>query len=493
MASIGSATSGAWPSGRRRAATALMAAAAVAGVSGAGCVPAIAVDPVPEEMSFDLAAKPPRAPTPTGLIVALDTPGARPHIAFSLANINVPADCSTLRSASAAALLAEFQAKPEPKTSPELSRAECELDQYLETLDGFPTVTPAAAPTSAPLNPTTLTVGHNVVVVDTTSGVALTNVTLAFDATNNTITPNQIIVKPDRSWTIGHSYWIGVRGYVAGVRAASGSEVVGSPTHALLKQDSSLTCGAATAAEIPPGCPALTLLSQSMGPQAGAASLAQLEPIRQAYVQSHAFELMAAAGLPKEELAVSWGFPVHTASVPELDPTVGLVPRVTAPNEIHVAVQGTVDPTTVAAVVVKVSPGTVLLMDLTAAATDLVAGLPAATARYADGDIVITAAAPFVAGHQYGVFITNGVHDAAGGPLVPSPVSVLLQLRGKLLDAGRSTISTVGDSDAAMLEDGRAQLAALFDNAVFGALTGVSRENLVYGFAFAYAPAGAPP
>ena len=220
--------------------------------------------------------------------------------------------------------------------------------------------------------------------------------------------------------------------------------------------------------------------------------LFQLEPARQIYQAGGGFELMATAGLPREELAVLWGFPVHSSSVPELDPTAGLVPAVTAPNEIRVAVQGTVDPASVKAAVLGQNIGTVLLMDLTLASTNFVASIPPAEATYAEGSIVITTAAPLVAGHQYGVFMSNGLVDVMGAALVPSPVSVLLSLQGTLVDpkTGHSTISTVADADAALLEVGRAQLAALFDNPGLKGLTGVGRDNLVYAFAF---PLGGTP
>ena len=101
--------------------------------------------------------------------------------------------------------------------------------------------------------------------------------------------------------------------------------------------------------------------------------------------------------------------------------------------------------------------------------------------------LVIKTAAPLVAGHQYGIFMTNGLLNATGAPFVPSPVSVLLSLQGTLIDptTGGSAISTLADADAIQLEAGRAQLAALFDNTRLRAVTGVGRDNLVYAFAFA--------
>jgi len=139
----------------------------------------------------------------------------------------------------------------------------------------------------------------------------------------------------------------------------------------------------------------------------------------------------------------------------------------------------------------------VLVLDLTAlAAQEVGAAFVPVTARYDAGDVVIDSSSPFVAGNQIGIFFTNGMHDSAGKPLVPSPISVLLRLRGMLVDAhGKSTISTVADGDAELLELGRAQLAMLFDNPMLsnppnGGITGgfLTRENLVYTYAFAFAP-----
>jgi hypothetical protein len=42
----------------------------------------------------------------------------------------------------------------------------------------------------------------------------------------------------------------------------------------------------------------------------------------------------------------------------------------------------------------------------------------------------------------------------------------------------------VSDADAAALEVGRQALAPLLDNPIFTPLTGVSRANLVYAYAF---------
>jgi len=457
----------------RTVGAATVAAWLVATGPGPSCTPDIAQDPVPVSMELDLQASPPRAPQPTSLLINPMTG----KIDFSITGLVIPAnpgDCAMLTTGPSAAL--------------PISQAECELDVYLQTLDGFPTVTPAQAPATADLDPDTLTVGANVVVVATKGQSVVSAITTRATSDHN------LSVRPQRSWTLGELYWVGVRGYDNGVRASDGREVVGSPTQALLKQETSLTCGADAPASLDPSCPAFALLRQSSSTDAAAAdSLFALEAIRLAYVPG--WQVMSQiGGLPRAESAVLWSFPIHTSSVAELDPTVGLVPRVTAIDEIHIAVQGPVDSATVSPFVVAQQFGSILIMDLSAAqAGDLRAGFPIVDARFEPsdaggfdgGEIVIKGHDPFVAGHQYGLFFSDELHDPSGGPLVPSPISVLLRLRGSLTDeTGHSTISTVSDADAALLEAGRLQLATLFDDPSFAALTGVTRESLVYCYAF---------
>jgi hypothetical protein len=421
----------------------------------AACAPDIGHDPVPVAMQWEAA--PPRVPSPSGLIVNRVTH----KIDFSLAGIQVPDDCDG---------------------ETVMPRAACEFDQWLQTLDGYPTTTPATAPASAALDPTTLTLGSNVVVF-TGAGAPVSNVSVAFDGSDDMLT-----VAPATPWELGTTYWFGVRGYETGVRAASGTEVVGSPTMSLLKQDTSLNCDQPDPTLLDRSCPAYDLLlPQSKTAADAGAAVEQLEQARLAYLATGAWDLAAAAGLPKSEVAVLWGFPTHTNSVAELSPP-ALVPQVVAPNEIHVAVHGPVDPATVTPAIVRQQTGTIVLMDLTAASqNDLVGGLPPFDATVSGGDIVITAHSPFPAGHTLGLFFTNGLADPSGNPLVASPVSVLLTLQGALVDAaGHSNISGVSDADAAMLEAGRQQLAPLFDSASLPGLIGINRANLVYCFAFTF-------
>jgi hypothetical protein len=420
------------------------------------CTPNVGSEPTPASMQFDLTSTPPRAPQPTALLVNPQTG----LIDFGQTGTPLPADCTSQQA---------------------LTQAQCQFDQYLQTLNGFPSVTPGSAPASAPLDPTSLTVGQNVVVVGAKGAGLVTDVGVGFDAASSALT-----LAPAHGWNLGEFYWVGVRGYANGVRASGGVQVVGSPTMALLKQDSSLTCGATDPSALDPHCPGFEVVAQSAPPAAAPAQVFQLEAIRMAYLAGHGFDLMAAAGLPKDQIAVLWGFPIHSNSVPVLAPTAGVVPLVPAANQLLVGVQGPVDPATVSAFVPMGHAGPVVVMDLTAAgAGDLGATFPPVAAAYASGAIAIQASAPFPAGHQLGLFFTNAIHSPDGAPLVASPVTVLLTLTAPLVGGdGHSTVSGVSDADATALEAGRQALAPLLDGATFTPLTGVTRANLVYAYSF---------
>jgi len=443
-----------------RGAAACGTAAALAALA-AACTPDVGSNPVPTAMQFDLTATPPRVPQPTALIVNQQTG----LIDFSLAGTPLPPDCAT---------------------QTVLPEAQCQFDQWLQTLNGFPSLSPASAPASGPLDKSTLTLGGNVVVVAKGTGPATAGFDVSFDTASTSVT-----VTPQGPLTLGELYFMGVRGYGNGVRDAAGGEVVGSPTVALLKQDDDLTCGAADPSQIGPTCAAFRVAAQgATTPEQVAAAqqqLAQLEGIRTTYAAA-GFAALAVGGLPKEEVATFWGFPIHTNSVPLLVPNTAATPHVPTGDQILIGVQGPVDPTTVSAFVVRQQNGPVVVMDLAAAAAgDLNAGFPPVAAVYLANlqAIAIQFQTPFPAGHPIGIFLTHDIKSPDKQPLVASPVSILLTLTAPLVDtAGHSTVSGIGDANAAALEAGRQMLGPLLDNPIFTPLTGVSRANLVYAYAF---------
>ncbi len=428
----------------------------------AGCMPDIGTQTVPEAMEFDPGTG--RVPQPTVLVIN----PATGKIDMSLAGVTVPADC-----------LAQTA----------MPVAQCEFYQYLQSLDGFPTTAGAIAPATAALIPASLK-ATNVVVVDIARQKTFPDLAFGVDEATKNLT-----IDPTAGWDVGALYVGAVRGYANGVKAVGpveavdGIEVVASSVMFLLKEETSLMCGAATAADIPASCPYMTLLTQQMPDAEARASLVSLEAVRQGLGALGAFGAMTdLGGMPKAEQAVLWAFPTHSASVIELDPTKGLLPKVNGTREIRLKVKGEVDPATVTAWSLD-APGTVFLLDLTALANDdLGGGLPAFSVAVADGALVLTADADLPDGHTIATLVTTGVKNPAGVALVAPPITVLLKSRGPLVDAqGHSQVpSDVSDGDAAQLEGGRADFATLLDDELFASLTGLARADLayVYGFNF---------
>jgi hypothetical protein len=416
---------------------------------------------VPEEMEFDPAASPPRVSEPSFVVKNRDTG----LIDLGLAGIDVPADCSAL---------------------PAAAVAQCEFNQYLESLDGFPTAAGARTPVSAAVDLTTATVPGNVAVVEALSQRRLDEVAVAFDGAGR-----YLQVAPKRSWPAGGFVWIAVRGYDGGIRAG-GKPVVASVIYNLLKREDQLTCGAQSADSIPDSCPYFALLEQNMSPMAARASLAQLEPLRLAMEGFGAWRLSAAVGgIPKSEAAMVWGFPLHTNPVIDLNPAAGLAPQPAGADAIRLAVNGELDPTTVKGFRIG-SAGSVLLMNLDELAAGGLGGFVAVEASYQDGAILVKAPAPLEKGKTYGIIVSTAVQSPKGLPLVRPPVSMLLMARGPLVDGGgKSTVSSVSDVEAAQLEVGRRQLGALLEApGVFGmgSLTNIRREDIAYLFAFIWGP-----
>ena len=192
--------------------------------------------------------------------------------------------------------------------------------------------------------------------------------------------------------------------------------MVGSPTMALLKQDTSLKCNATDPTTIDPHCPGYEVVAQGdpmPTPEAAAMQLFQLEEIRQAYIGGAASTAMAASGCRRTS-SPSVGFPHPHQFGSVLLPGTAAVPHVPAANQIVVGVQGPVDPATVSAFTVRRRQRAGGGHGSTAAgAGDLNAGFPPVAAAYVAsvGAIAIQSSAPFPAGHTLGLFFTNAIHS----------------------------------------------------------------------------------
>jgi len=413
-------------------------------------MPDIGTDPVPEAMEFDPSGSPPRVPEPI-FIVQNPTTGL---IDMSLAGVEVPESCAEL----------------EPTAI-----AQCEFNQYLETLDGFPTLTPAKAPATAVLDVATLV--ENVLVVDASNGKPVDGLTVGFDADTR-----QVTIDRGDGWDIGRTYVLAVRGYDPGVKCTEGNDVVASPVFSFLRREESLTCGAAKVEDVKPDCKFFPVLEADLG-DATAATLLQLESIRAAMDQMGLFAMAEANGVPRAETAVLWAFSTHSSPVAELDPTRGMAPAATGPAEVRVAFKGDLDAATLTPWTLD-ETGTVFLLDLTLLAQmDLIGGTPKFSISLDDNEIVLKAEADLAPGHEFGVLLTTGVKDKDGNGLVPSPVTVLLRATGPLVDEeGHSVVSGVTDAQAVELEAARAKLALLLGDPLFAQITKLTPKDLALVF-----------
>lgn len=458
----------------------------------AACTPDIPNEAPPAivEMSFDPTGEPALAYEPTALAID-STTGL---IDFSLAGIDVPG-------------VPEDVAMPvDPaacQEQTELSVAQCELYQYLERLDGFPTLTAAKTPVAGSLDMASIEVPDDLFVLDAVRAQALTELNVTLDEEHQAL-----VFEPATGWDIGATYVVGVRGYADGITGADGEQVVSSLIYSLLKLERSLTCDATTAETVDVRCefyalfatdPRFAALPPAERQEAIGATLVDLEQLRLLYrgelpdVPLDAWTtLEQAAEMPRDEVAILWTFPTHTSSVFELDPTKGLVPHVTGPSEIRVGFKGSVDPATLSAFGPLNAGGTVVLINATQAATDPVGGLPAFDVAVDGQELVLTTVAPLAAGDQYIVVLSNEITDDEGRSTVPSPITVLLRTRGALVDDdGRSVVDGLPDADAAELEAGRVELSELLDDPLVSALSttetrpnGLTRELIAYLFAF---------
>jgi hypothetical protein len=394
-----------------------------------------------------------------------------------------------------------------------MSQAQCEFYQYLERLDGFPTLTPGMTPVSAPLKLSTVTLPKNLFIYNLSTDQTVTDATVSFNTTSSSL-----VIDPKQGWDIGGWYVIGIRGYATGVKGENGAEGAASIISALLKQDRSLTCGATSSQGIEPTCDYYSLFSSdsrfSKLPStkmhaAIAETLLQLEQLRRLYrgevatMPINVWKVLADKGqMPKDEVAIAWTFPTHTASVVELDPSRGLVPRAVSTSEVRLAVKGSIDSKTLRPFSLMNSGGTVFLFNVEKLAQDAMdpAALPPFTVTVEGGDIVLTATDStnrFIEGSNYAILITTEVTNTDGKPLAASPVTVLLRSQGELVDdSGASHVSGISDLDAQQLEKGRLQFKELLDDPLIKIATtsanrpnGLTREMLAYLFGFPFTTA----
>lgn len=486
----------------------------------AGCEPEIGNDPVPEFMEFDTGTG--RIPEPTIAAVS-QTTGL---LDFAPLGIVVPEGIGAC------------------ETDPTWSTmvAECEFFQYLQTLDGYPTLSSMRAPASAALDPATLTFSggadDNLVVLEG----GMSKLTDA-DGLVVAVNPDDDYVYIDNpaGWEIGTLYVTAIRGYDNGVVTADGTRVVASTIYSLLKREESLL-DCEPDAEDPPFYNASAsvdehcyyyelvhemYVSSIPDPDVLHATvvglLGSLESLRQGLKGTDGFtgawDLMGSVGqMPKDEVAVVWAWPTHTQSVVEVFPGTK-EPIAEGSDTLRLGFKGTIDASSLVPfnlgngfeATTYLMNATILDQVINQGIGSITDAVPDFTATIEDDEIVLTAAAPLADGDRYVIMLVSklpgdgrdadfGVLDGPAGEtttrtLVASPLTVFLRSRGPLADAdGNSLVSKMDDATAAFAEEGRAALQQLLDEPLFESLTGnctpdpcpIIRENIVYLYAFDY-------
>lgn len=440
-----------------------------------GCAPELGDDPVPAYFEFDPSGAEPRVPLPNIVLVNQDT---------GLLDYGLPNDpeaCVSLAS---------------------MPGAMCEFLQFMQGMDGFPSQATVSIPVSAPLDLATVT-SDNLVVF---AFAPRQNLDITFDDATR-----QLVVASQTSWDLGGTFVVAIRGYDDGVRSAAGDRVVAPVIYNLLKREESLiSCNPdppdpdeLLSPEVDRSCKFFILLSEGLDPDDPAdadavaaveAQIVDLERLRQGFLGAALWEATELiAGIPKDEVAMVFAFPIHSGPVVELDPGAGKVPEVVDESTIRLAVHGNLDPATVVAGLGPFTPArTVALLNLTKLAeNDLTGGVPTFDATVIAGNLEMTTAAPLVPGDRYGIVLATvtpfsadrpAVRNLAGVPLVPPPAVVMLRSRHPVYDevTGRSNLSVVGDNEAQALEEARLLLSELLDDELFP----LDREQIGYLFAF---------
>jgi pimeloyl-ACP methyl ester carboxylesterase len=411
---------------------------------------------------------------------------------------------------------------------PTSSPAEQEFTtEYLNTLDGYPPEAVVQVAFDAPINSSTAT-DSNVVVLDlglvgsTTQTLAVVPTARTWDSSGKTLT-----IQATESWSKGHQYVVGIRGYATGLQAQDGSTVVATPQFYLTRVNGPLVdCKDLS----DPTCAATTWVIPIPGddpqPDTDRNALAlRLERARR--LDQAAFDALADVSLPpshvipRSQLAV--GFTFHTvnqtlatfapennvipfpnsslfngvtvtiptpANAPQLLQAIYLgldtldgfsttAPIISENSDSLPAFDRNIDPSTVTKKTVILSnqsdPATPPSYTpcLTCQTWGPQSGLPQ--------QLQAVPNVPLEPGQTYSVVITRGLNDTNGKQVNVNTDGALARLSASLVNNGKSTISLISDTRAVAIEPYRSRYQPLFDGL---AAQGMQRADLLFAWTF---------
>jgi pimeloyl-ACP methyl ester carboxylesterase len=222
--------------------------------------------------------------------------------------------------------------------APDASEADQTLIAYLNTLDGFPGSSTAAATFSSGLSPDSV-MASTVRVLDLTTGhtpVEGASITYVDQPEDPEARGRLNIKGPGGVWEPGHTYAVALIGGEGGLRGTEGQPVVGSSAWLLLRSANSLT----TCEDLSsPDCHSTTdlLPSQEEDPAARRADQARtavlLEGLRRKY--KPAVDHLISQGVKREDIALLWSFQIATRPQVVFNPAV-TPPRVPVPTDLAI-------------------------------------------------------------------------------------------------------------------------------------------------------------
>ncbi len=470
----------------------------------AACAPSIPQNPTPSVIvvQFDPGAAVPVVPTPndlardpsTGLVVVPKTPG----------------ETATQR---------EFE------------------DTYLQTLAGFPFESTALVTMNGDLDPTTVT-AQSVLALDVANMTPVA-IAPAYDQAARSIS----VTPTAGTWTRGHTYAVALVAGANGLRGAKGEPVVGSETWALVSSSTSLvTCTDLTAANCRPTVdvipssqtdPAARLADQT-------AKAIALEQLRRQYAPL--LDGLAAQGLPRENVPIAWTFTIVDAGEATFDPAHGVIPfpndllrtggkvnlpnpktqapltsaDCTAPTDPLLAItcglntldgfstlappvsensdtlgavaQASIDPASLSAASVGLLPVATQAPAGESTAPHFTPCLNCLSSTDSGGNPQTTPQqlqwkldAPLDERTTYFAYVTSGVKDSTGKPVIANPIFAMLRLTNPLFDGTHTTINLLTDAQAAQLEPLRVAMKPALDGL---GQAGIARSSLALAFGF---------
>jgi hypothetical protein len=491
------------------------------------CAPDIQQDPAPSTdvviVNFDPAHTDPATGEPDAIV--------------PLPNDLARADATTGEIAPGA----KIKVPPPPSSRP-YPDAQKEFDQqYLQTLDGFPYESTASVTTSGDLDPASVN-PMTILAFDITNKALPMPVTIAPTFANKTIT----IAPPAGNWTRAHTYAIAAIGGANGLKGAGGQPVIGSQVWTLVSSGNPLvTCpdlktNCLPAVDIIPSTqtdPDAKLKDQT-------AKAIQLEQLRRGYAPILDALGNAPFNHPRSDIPIVWTFTIVDAGEVTFDPANSVIPfpndlvrtgpkgTVALPNPktgkpLTAADCQTTDTSILLVCGLNTLDGFSTLAPLISENSDKAGAVdqaqidPKSLDQKSVGLVKLASKAPMAIQTQpkwtpclncassakadgtpqtspqqlqwkldvpldeqttYFGYVSNGVKDTAGKPVVANPVFALVRSSASLVDAnGKTQVNLITDDQAKQLEPVRAAFKAAFDGLE---KAGIHRTDLALAFPF---------